>query len=357
MSASPTGSTVGILGGGQLGRMLCMAAARLGYRTLVVDPNPKAPAAQVASRHVVTRYEDVAAIDALAACDVVTYEFENVPVAAVEAIAERTRVAPSALSLRTGQDRRLEKGAVETLGLAVAPWWRVDGPEDLAAARADLGDLILKTARGGYDGKGQRTVRADASDDEATEALAALGGVDLVAERRVPLDAEMSVVVVRGRDGTAITFDAARNEHADGILRRSTVPAALGALEDEACAAARRIAESLDHVGALGVEFFVSDGRLLVNEIAPRVHNSGHWTEAACAVDQFEAHIRAVVGLPLGDGSRHSNAAMENLLGDEVERAAALAADPAVRVHLYGKADARPGRKMGHWTRIASREA
>lgn len=349
----PPGSTLGILGGGQLGRMLAMAAARLGYRTVVLDPDPDAPASQVASHHVAAKYEDAAALEALAACDAVTYEFENVPVAAVEALAERTRVAPSARSLRTAQDRRIEKRAIEELGLAVAPWRAVNGWDDLAAARADLGDVILKTARGGYDGKGQRSLASDAPDENAAAALDALGGRHLVAERRVPLDAELSVIAVRGRAEEAIAFDASRNVHENGILRRSAVPAGLGAREQEARDAALRIAEGLGHVGALGVEFFVSSGRLLVNEIAPRVHNSGHWTEAACAIDQFEAHIRAVAGLPLGDGARHSDAVMENLLGDEIERVVAAAADPTVRVHLYGKAETRPGRKMGHWTRIA----
>ena len=356
MTPQPAGSSLGILGGGQLGRMVCMAAARLGYRTVVVDPDPKAPAAQVAGRHVANAYDDASALDALAACDVVTFEFENVPASALQRLSDRARIAPAVRSLRTTQDRRPEKNAVEALGLSVASWRAVNNAHGLRAAREALGDVILKTARGGYDGKGQRTIASDASDEEALAALHALGG-DLVAERRVPLDAELSVIVVRGWNGDAIAFDPARNVHENGILRRSTVPAGLGPLEDEARSAALRIAEGLGHVGALGVEFFVSDGDLLVNEIAPRVHNSGHWTEAACAIDQFEAHVRAVMGLPLGDGARHSDAVMENLLGTEIERLPELAADPRVRVHHYGKADARPGRKMGHWTRTSPRAA
>ena len=353
------GDTVAMLGGGQLGRMLLMAAARLGLRTVVLDPDPHAPAAQVANRHIARSFDDEGALDELSRiADRITLEFENVPLAALERLEAAARLGgapllPSSRSLRVAGDRVEEKRAMEALGLAVAPYRAVDDASDLRRARAALGAVILKTRRMGYDGKGQRPIPLDASADDAERLRAELGGRDLVAERRVALDAELSVVAVRGPDGALIAFDAARNVHENGILRHSTVPAGLGeALEGEARAAALAIAAALDHVGALGVEFFVSGGHLLVNEIAPRVHNSGHWTEAVCAVDQFEAHMRAVSGLPLGDGSRRAAAAMRNLLGEEAGDLAALCADPAVRVHLYGKREARPGRKMGHATRI-----
>ena len=348
----PPGATLGILGGGQLGRMLAMAAARLGYGTLVLDPDPLAPAAAVAGRHVAAPYDDDAALDALAACDAVTYEFENVPAAVAERLAARTCLAPPPAALAAAQDRLVEKATIARLGLPVAPHAAVDGADDLAAARAAHGDIVLKTRRMGYDGKGQAVIRAGTGDDEATRTLAALGGRDLVAEALVPLDAEVSVIAVRGRDGALARFDPARNVHENGILRSSTVPSGLGgALEAEARRMAGAIASGLDYVGALGVEFFVSRGKLLVNEIAPRVHNSGHWTEAVCPIDQFEAHVRAVMGLPIGDGRRVADAAMGNLLGEET-----APRGPDIRVHLYGKREARAGRKMGHWTRVTPRD-
>ena len=351
------GDTVAILGGGQLGRMLAMGAARLGLRTIVLDPDPHAPAAQVANAHRAAPFDDVDALDDLSARAArITLEFENVPFAALErleALAEGggAPLLPGSRSLRIAADRIEEKRTIGALGLAVAPHRAVDGADDLRAAR-QWGDLILKTRRLGYDGKGQRPIPAAIGDREADEARLALGGTDLIAEQRLPLDAELSVIAVRGTDGRTIAFDPARNVHENGILRRSTVPADLGALEREAHEAALRIANALGHVGALGVEFFVSDGALVVNEIAPRVHNSGHWTEAVCSIDQFEAHMRAVAGLPLGEGARHADARMENLLGHEADDLVALAADPDVRLHLYGKREAREGRKMGHVTRI-----
>ena len=341
----PPGATLGILGGGQLGRMLAMSAARLGFQTLVVDPDPHAPAAQVANRHLALAFDADEALGALATCEAVTTEFENVPASVLEVLAARTRVAPSAAALAVAQDRLREKRTIEGLGLAVAPYRAVDGADDLTAAREALGDIVLKTRRMGYDGKGQSVLRAG---EDGTNALRALGGKDLIAERLVPLDAEISVIVVRDRDGTLVCFDPARNVHEGGILRSSVVPSGLGdALESEGRAAARTLAEGLGYVGAMGVEFFVSAGGLLVNEIAPRVHNSGHWTEAVCPIDQFEAQVRAVMGLPLGDGRRIADAEMGNLLGDERPPEGA-----DVRVHLYGKREARAGRKMGHWTRV-----
>ena len=353
----PPGSTIAMLGGGQLGRMMCMAAARLGYRTVVLDPDPAAPASQVANRHIVAPYDDAAALDALSACEAVTYEFENVPAAVAEALGGRTRLAPPASALAVSQDRLEEKRAIGAVGLPVAPHFAVDGASDLAEARTLLGAVVLKTRRLGYDGKGQAVLPAEMGGEEAEAARMSLGGSDLIAEARLTLRAECSVIVVRSADGATIAYDPARNVHENGILRRSTVPSGLGTeIEDEARRIAVRIAEGLDYVGAMGVELFVTAEGLVVNEIAPRVHNSGHWTEAACTIDQFEAHIRAVAELPLGDGSRHSDAEMGNLLGEEANDLAALLAEPDVRVHLYGKGEARAGRKMGHWTRITPRD-
>ena len=342
--------SIGILGGGQLARMLCMAAARLGCRVTVLDPDRDAPAAQAASAHIVAAYDDPEGLDQLASADVVTYEFENVPAPSAERIARRSALFPPAHALAVSQDRVSEKRMIEGAGLSVASYAAVDDAASLDAARERLGDIVLKTRRFGYDGKGQRLLRRGEPGDDT---LRTLGGSGLVAERLVPLDAELSVIVVRGARGEVVTFDPARNEHVDGILHRSTVPSGLSAaLEREARDAACRLARTLDYRGAMGVEFFVSGGRLLVNEIAPRVHNSGHWTEAACPIDQFEAHVRAIIGLPIGDGSRHADCVMENMLGAAVEHPPW--SDARTRVHLYGKRDAREGRKMGHWTRIGA---
>ena len=352
------GSTVAILGGGQLGRMLAMAAARLALRTIVLDPDPAAPAAQVANTHLALPFDDADALDGLSRhADRITLEFENVPVSALEQLEQRAKeggapLLPGSRSLRVAADRLEEKRLIAALGFAVAPHEAVDGANDLVRARDALGDVILKTRRLGYDGKGQQSLSAGQRPDEAEHARISLGGTDLIAEARLPLDAELSVIAVRGMDGTAIAFDAARNVHENGILRRSTVPAGLGPLEGDAREAALAIAASLDHVGALGVEFFVSNGSLVVNEIAPRVHNSGHWTEAVCPIDQFEAHMRAVAGLPLGDARRTADADMRNLLGSEGNDLASLAREPGARLHLYGKREAREGRKMGHITRV-----
>ena len=355
-AALPPGSTIGFLGGGQLARMMGMAALRLGYVTSVLDPDESCPAYTVAGVLFLAPYDDERNLGHLAGAHVVTYEFENVPAASAERLAAITRLAPPAEALAVSQDRLVEKRHIEKLGLPVASHAAVDDAAALAAARERLEAVVLKTRRFGYDGKGQRVIAADADEAEANDALASLGTTGLIAERLVPLDAELSVIVVRAMDGRSVTFDPARNWHAGGILRRSVVPSGLGAaLEGEAREAAIRIAESLDYVGAMGVEFFVSEGRLLVNEIAPRVHNSGHWTEAACAIDQFEAHVRAIAGLPVGDGSRHSDAVMENLIGEDVGMAERLASEPDIRVHLYGKHEVRAGRKMGHATRIAPR--
>ena len=363
MTASPLqpGATIGILGGGQLGRMLAMAAARLGYATIILDPDPAAPAAQTANRHIIASYDDPAALDALAAaCDVVTYEFENVPVASVERLAMHVPVRPGARALATAQDRLKEKTLANGLGAQTATFEAVLTRSDLDAAIDRTGlPAILKTTRLGYDGKGQARITTPG---DADSAFSAMGGMTAVLESFVPFEREVSLIAARGVNGDFQAFDLTENVHRNHILHTSTVPTALGPdIGTEAGRIGRAIAEALDYVGVFAVEFFaVRDGdthRLVVNEMAPRVHNSGHWTEAACTISQFEQHIRAVAGLPLGCPARHSDCVMENLIGDEVGRLQALAAEPATMIHLYGKAEARPGRKMGHFTRITPKTA
>jgi 5-(carboxyamino)imidazole ribonucleotide synthase len=354
--ALPAGSVIGIVGGGQLGRMLAMAAARLGYRTVVLEPQADCPAAQVANRQIVAAYDDAAALAELAAAaSVVTYEFENVPVGAARSLAAVVPVWPPAQALEVSQDRVAEKSFLNGIGIPTARFRAVDDDAQLAEALAAFqGSGVLKTRRLGYDGKGQRVFR-DMVAGGFSGTCEAMGGVPLILEELIPFDREISVIAARGADGAVAAYDPAENVHRDGILHSSTLPATIA--PQTAAAAhdcARRILEALGYVGVVGVEFFVrSDGTLLVNEIAPRVHNSGHWTEAACLVSQFEQHVRAVAGLPLGSTVRHCDCVMENLIGDEIARAPALLGEPNVMLHLYGKAEARPGRKMGHFTRIA----
>jgi 5-(carboxyamino)imidazole ribonucleotide synthase len=350
----PPGSRIGILGGGQLGRMLAMAAARLGMHVHIYEPAADPCAAEVAQRLSSAGYDDIAALEVFArSVDVVTYEFENVPLAAIDAVASHAPVRPGRRALEVAQDRVVEKDFLAGIGLGTAPYIAVDRPEAVAAAVRRFGTpAILKTRRLGYDGKGQ--VRM-AGADEADAAWAAVGAVPSVLEGFVGFEREISVIAVRGLDGAVSAFDPGENEHRDGILHRTRVPAAIApALAEDAVLVAGRILNALDYVGVIGVEMFVTGEGLLVNEIAPRVHNSGHWTEAACLIDQFEQHIRAICGWPLGDGRRHSDAEMQNLLGDE---AAAAASIRDARVHLYGKPESRPGRKMGHFTRIRPRTA
>ncbi|RWC34080.1 MAG: 5-(carboxyamino)imidazole ribonucleotide synthase [Mesorhizobium sp.] len=354
----PTGSTIGIIGGGQLGRMLAVAAARLGYRTVVLEPQADCPAAQVANRQITAAYDDPAALAELAAASsVITYEFENVPVAAASALATKVPVYPPARALEVAQDRIDEKKFLNGIGIATADFHAVDNDDELTAAlKAFDGSGILKTRRMGYDGKGQRVFRnMEAGGFAGT--CEAMGNVPLILESFVPFEREISVIAARGPDGAVAAYDPAENVHRNGILHTSTVPAAIMPETAQAArTAASTILSALDYVGVIGVEFFVlADGSLLANEIAPRVHNSGHWTEAACIVSQFEQHIRAVAGLPLGSAERHSDCAMENLIGDDVLRVPALLAEPDMMLHLYGKAEARPGRKMGHFTRVSRR--
>lgn len=348
----PPGSTIGILGGGQLGRMLAIAAARLGLKAHVFEPGA-APAADVAARLTTASYEDLDALRAFArSVDVVTYEFENVPAAALDVVEEIVAVRPGRRALAVSQDRLDEKAFISGLGIAVAEHAAVDSRADLDAAIARIGPGILKTRRLGYDGKGQARVR---SADDGEGAFAAMAGAPAIYEALVPFEREISVIAARGLDGRVVAYEPGENVHRDGILRTTTVSGTTGrGVRADAALIAGRMLNALDYVGVIGVELFVAGGRLLVNEFAPRVHNSGHWTIEACLVDQFQQHVRAVAGWPLGDGSRHSDAVMENLIGDEAGGWHALAGQ-ACGLHLYGKSEARPGRKMGHLTRISPR--
>lgn len=352
-AALPFGSTVGIVGGGQLGRMLAMAAARLGYKTMVLDPQEDCPAAQAANRQIVAAYDDKAALGDLARhSDVVTYEFENVPVEAARLLEAEVALFPPSRALEVSQDRVTEKRFLNEIGIDTAPFLPVDNNDDLERGLARFnGQGVLKTRRLGYDGKGQRVFRGG---ERVQGVFAEMGGVPLILEGLVDFENEISLIAARGAAGGLAAYDPAENIHRGGILHSSTVPAKISAATAQAArAAAFSILEALDYVGVIGVEFFVMrDGEILVNEIAPRVHNSGHWTEAACAISQFEQHIRAICGLPLGTTQRHSDCVMENLIGEDVARAAALLGEPDLVLHLYGKAETRPGRKMGHFTRL-----
>ncbi len=354
MPALKPGSAIGIVGGGQLGRMMAMAAARLGFRTIILEPDEYCPAEQVASSHITAAYDDTEALETLAAlCDVVTYEFENVPMEAARLLAEKKPVFPPPRALEVAQDRLVEKTFLNDCGIATADFVAVDSQEQLEQALTSFdGSGVLKTRRLGYDGKGQRVFRG--TQDKPAGAFGALGHVPLILEGFVPFASEISVIAARSQDGAIVAYDPARNEHREGILRTSTLPC--GAAEStlrQAREAAEAVLTKLDYVGIVGIEFFVlDDGTLLANELAPRVHNSGHWTEAVCTVSQFEQHIRAVTGLPLGPATRHFDCQMENLIGDDVDQVNAILADPGAVLHLYGKRQVRPGRKMGHVTRL-----
>lgn len=351
-TALPSGATIGILGGGQLGRMLALAAARLGLKTHVYDPAADAPAAQVAAAHTAAGYDDTAALEHFgAAVDVITYEFENIPTAALDILAGLAPIRPGRKSLDISQDRLTEKDFLQSLGLKTAPYADVPDSATLTASLDSIGyPAILKTRRFGYDGKGQARITAP---DQAEAALASLAGAPAILEGFVDFSAEISVIGARGVDGAVACFDPGENVHRDGILHTTTVPARLsGAQRTDAVLLTGKILSALDHVGVLAVELFVTPAGLIVNEIAPRVHNSGHWTQNGCTICQFEQHIRAVAGWPLGEATRHADVEMLNLIGDDVDRVPDIAADGASAVHLYGKAEARPGRKMGHVNRI-----
>ncbi|HEX3667004.1 MAG TPA: 5-(carboxyamino)imidazole ribonucleotide synthase [Rhizomicrobium sp.] len=348
----PPGGTIGILGGGQLGRMLALAAARLGLKAHIYSDETDAPAFDVAAAHTSAPYTDNTALEAFArGVDVITFEFENVPSETLAKLAREKPTRPGADALAVTQDRLTEKDFVAKLGIATALYAAAGDRDEARLALEKIGrPAIIKTRRFGYDGKGQARITQMGDLDCARDAIR---HAPAIIEQLVDFECECSVIAARGVDGSFAAYDPPENSHGDHILRRSVVPARLtGGQSDEAKAVARQIADALDYVGVLAVEFFVTkSGGLLVNEIAPRVHNSGHWTLEACVVSQFEQHIRAVAGWPLGDPARHSDAVMINLIGVDAEDWKALAAGPGA-LHLYGKKEIRQGRKMGHVTQL-----
>ncbi|WP_333827049.1 5-(carboxyamino)imidazole ribonucleotide synthase [Pararhodobacter sp.] len=346
------GAVIGILGGGQLGRMLSVAASRLGLRCHVYDPAPQPPAGDVAHSVTTAGWDDEGALRAFAqSVDVITYEFENIPTQTLDLLESLRPVRPGRQALAVSQDRLTEKQFLSGLGLRVAPFAPVADAASLASALERIGTpAILKTARLGYDGKGQARIMTQG---QADAALAAMQGAPAVLEGFVTFEREVSVIAARGLSGEVACYDPGENVHEDGILRTTTLPAQLSQSQRmDAVLLAGKILNALDYVGVMGVELFVAGDGLVVNEIAPRVHNSGHWTQAGCAVDQFEQHIRAVAGWPLGNGARHVDVVMENLIGEDIRRVPELARTADVQLHLYGKGAARPGRKMGHVNRI-----
>lgn len=347
------GSTIGILGAGQLGRMLCTAAAQLGYRTLVLAPDEEAVAAQTASSFIRADYQNRIVLDDFAAaCDVVTYEFENVELAPIDYLAERLPVHPAPAALAIAQDRVNEKSFVGALGGRTARWARVASLAELETALADIGTpAILKTLRLGYDGKGQVRI-TDAG--AAAAAWSAIGKRPALLEGFVPFTHEFSIILARRADGVMVSYPPPWNEHRDGVLARSTVPApaAIARTWSEAAVLAGRVADTLDYVGVLACEFFVGSDGPVFNEMAPRVHNSGHWTIEGAVTSQFENHIRAICGLPLGDtGLTARGIVMDNLIGEQAADWLPALNEPDSHLHLYGKT-VRPGRKMGHVTRL-----
>ncbi|MDO8883748.1 MAG: 5-(carboxyamino)imidazole ribonucleotide synthase [Pseudotabrizicola sp.] len=346
------GAMIGILGGGQLGRMLSVAASRLGFQCHIYEPGPNPPAGDVAARVTTASYEDLDALRAFAqSVDVITYEFENVPAASLDALEAIRPIRPNRRALAVSQERIAEKDFLTSLSLTTAPYARVVDKASLEAALAQIGaPAILKTTRLGYDGKGQARIMTPA---DAPAAWQAMNGAESVLEGFVDFSHEVSVIAARGLDGSVACYDPGENVHQSGILHTTTLPARLSpGQRSDAVLIAARILNALDYVGVLGVELFVTPVGLIVNEIAPRVHNSGHWTQAGCAVDQFEQHIRAIAGWPLGDGGRHADVVMENLIGEDVDRVPTLARERSTQIHLYGKVEVKPGRKMGHVNRV-----
>lgn len=353
------GATVGVLGGGQLGRMFTLQARTMGYGVVVLDPDPASPAGSVANRHIRAPYEDDRALsDLSASCAAITTEFENVPAAALEILARSSLVRPPVEAVATSQDRIAEKTFLQSHGIPTARFHPVQDLRELKTAVAGLRlPALLKTSRLGYDGKGQLQVE---NEEDAVRAFQRFDSVPCVLEERVELESELSVVLARGADGDVAPFPVAENRHRDGILETSVVPARVpDAMAREARELATSLAEEMEYVGVLGVELFVANGsRLLVNEMAPRPHNSGHYTLDACSTDQFEQQLRALCGLPLAQPWLLSPVAMINLLGDlwtdGEPRWEEAFRRPGVRLHLYGKAEARPGRKMGHLNCLAA---
>jgi 5-(carboxyamino)imidazole ribonucleotide synthase len=355
----PPNATIGLVGGGQLGRMSALAAARLGYRCHILTRETGSPASQVSAAVTISDYHEPAGLrEFAAAVDVISFEFENVSAEGLDLLASLKPVRPSPAILRTSQDRVLEKAFLNGAGVPTAPWAPVEDLDGLRAAVERIGlPAVLKTTRLGYDGKGQAMLRGTA---DVADAFAALSPKPLILEGFIDFSQEISVVAARGEDGAYSAFDTVGNRHRDHILDITLAPARIPeAVHRQAQAIARRIADALDLVGLLAVEMFVdAEGRVLVNEIAPRPHNSGHWTIDACPASQFEMHVRAIAGLPLPPANRHSDAVMKNLIGPEDAALwPAILATPGLIPHLYGKTEARPGRKMGHVTRLFTRGA
>jgi 5-(carboxyamino)imidazole ribonucleotide synthase len=350
----PPNATIGLVGGGQLGRMSALAAARLGYRCHILTRERDSPAGQVSAGVTIRDYQDPVALrEFAAAVDVISFEFENISAEGLDLLASLKPVRPAPGILRISQDRVSEKSFVNGVGVPTAPWRAIATLDELPAAVAELGlPAVLKTTRLGYDGKGQRLLRRP---DELAAGFAELAPKPLILEGFVDFAQEISVVIARGADGSLSAFDTVENRHRDHILDLTLAPARVpvGVVE-QSQAIARTIATALDLVGLLAVEMFVdADGRVLVNEIAPRPHNSGHWTIDACPASQFDLHIRSIAGLPLPAAARHSDAVMKNLVGpEETALWPAILAAPGLIPHFYGKAEARPGRKMGHVTRL-----
>jgi 5-(carboxyamino)imidazole ribonucleotide synthase len=347
-----SGSTIGILGGGQLGQMLSMAAARLGFKTHIFEPSENPPASNVSSKFTRAEYDDYDALKQFASSvDVVTYEFENIPTAALDIIETQSEIFPNREALKISQDRLIEKEFINKLGFKTASFCEVNSIEELIHAINQIGaPSILKTRRFGYDGKGQVKVQPSSKPEEIWKNL---GEKALILEGFINFSSEFSVIGSRSKDGQISCFDPGENVHKDGILRTTTVPAHLtNQQKTEAVLITAKILETLKYVGVIGIEFFLEKNSLVINEFAPRVHNSGHWTQNGCTVDQFEQHIRAITGWKLGNAERHSDVIMENLIGDEIYKTNQLVEDGSIALHLYGKADVNPGRKMGHFNRI-----
>ena len=347
-----SGSTIGILGGGQLGQMLSMAAARLGFKTHIFEPSENPPASNVASKFTRAEYDDYDALKQFASSvDVVTYEFENIPTAALDIIETQSEIFPNREALKISQDRLIEKEFINKLGFKTASFCQVNSIEELIHAINQIGaPSILKTRRFGHDGKGQVKVQPSSKPEEIWKNL---GEKALILEGFINFSSEFSVIGSRSKDGQISCFDPGENVHKDGILRTTTVPAHLtNQQKTEAVLITAKILETLKYVGVIGIEFFLEKNSLVINEFAPRVHNSGHWTQNGCTVDQFEQHIRAITGWKLGNAERHSDVIMENLIGDEIYKTNQLVEDGSIALHLYGKADVNPGRKMGHFNRI-----
>ncbi|WP_332639138.1 5-(carboxyamino)imidazole ribonucleotide synthase [Brevundimonas sp.] len=354
MAPLAPGSTLGILGGGQLGRMLSQAASRLGFNVVILDPEENSPAGRVSQGQIVAAYDDPTALRVLGqTCQAVTFEFENVPATSVAQLAQGGAVvAPGPKALAVAQDRVEEKTFLNGVGAATVDFAAVDSLDDLLVGLERLGaPALLKTRRDGYDGKGQVWVRSAAM---AADAWNAVGQRPAILEAKAPFLRELSIIAARGRDGAIAVYPLGENIHKGGVLKTTLAPAAVDAkTEKRARTIAKAVLEGLGYVGVLGVELFdLGDGKLLVNEIAPRVHNTGHWTQDGCVCDQFEQHIRAIAGWPLGPTTAHARVEMTNLLGDEIDQWAKLSGKADARLHLYGKAEARPGRKMGHVNRV-----